>query len=79
MHIDASHPDQVREILAGILDDPEIARSTYLCLRIGRIIGEAMGLVEGEHEANERVWAQVLEERAEIGSRVPGSDDEVEV
>lgn len=79
MHTDASHPDQVREILAGILDDPEIARSTYLSIRIGRIIGEAMGLVEGEHEAYERVWAQVLEERAEIGSQVPGRDDEVEV
>ena len=79
MRADAGHPEQVRETLAGILAEPEITRNTYLSIRIGRIIGEAMGLVEGEHEANERVWAQVLEERAEVGSQVPGRDDEVEV
>ena len=60
MHAEDSHPEQVREVLAGILAEPEIARNTYLCFRVGRIIGEAMGLVEGEHEASERAWTQLV-------------------
>ena len=79
MKADASHPEQVRAVLAGILAEPEIARNTYPCLRVGRIVGAAMGLGEGEHEAHARAWAPGREARAEYGSQVPADGDGVEV
>ena len=70
MRADASHPDQVREVLGAILEQPEIARNTYLSIRVGRIIGEALGLVEDQHAACERAWGQWLEEQREYGDVV---------
>lgn len=81
MRADAAHPDQVRDVLSAILDEHEIAERPHLAARIGRIIDSAMGLVEGEHEANERAWAQVLEYPVvdAIGLTIWPGSDEVEV
>ena len=70
MRVDASHVEQVRETLEAILAQPEIERNTYLVIRVGRIIGEAMGLVEDQHAACERAWGQWLEEQREYGDVV---------
>jgi hypothetical protein len=79
VRVDASHVEQVRAILAAIPELPEITQRPYLRAQIERMIGEAMGLVEGEWEACELFARQVLEERSDIGSQVPADDDAVEV
>lgn len=79
MRVDASHVEQVRETLDAILELPEITQRPYLRAQIERMIGEAMGLVEGEHQACELFARQVLEERSDIGAEVPTDDDAVEV
>lgn len=77
MHADASHPDQVRALLA---EAAAVVTSPRERQRVEALHASAMGLVEGEHEASQHAWDQWLDDQAVMADlglrRVPRDGDE---